>query len=367
VESCANQNKVKKLTIKEIAKLANVSEGTVDRVIHNRSGVSDKTAKKIKDILQQHDFSLNPIASALANNKKFKIAVLMPDKDAGSDYWEIPFKGMQEAASRIKDFGFSIRYFLFNQFDEALFLEEFDKLLAFHPDGVILAPVFAKESAERLPFLEQRGTPYLFIDSQLAGFESLSFVGQDSFESGVVAGRLMDLFLSKEGESAILQTRKNISNHDAIFKRIGGYQSFFTTYSVTKGIKTLFISEFNLKKDIESAVDKFLEENPKVEGIFVPSSRISYFSRFFPSHISMIGFDTTAGNIEALERGEIKFIISQKSLDQGYQAVMLLFDYLLYKKIPRRQYFCDIEIILKENIRYTSFANISSRIFPDLK
>ena len=42
------------ITIKSIAKEANVSEGTVDRVLHNRGGVSKKTEAKIKEILKKH-------------------------------------------------------------------------------------------------------------------------------------------------------------------------------------------------------------------------------------------------------------------------------------------------------------------------
>ncbi len=358
---------LKKLTIKEIARLADVSEGTVDRVIHNRGGVSERTRQKIQTILDMHEFSLNPIASALANSKKFAIAVLIPRKDERSDYWEMPYQGMEQALVRIRDFGFSVRYFLFDQFDENSFLASFDEMLATAPDGVIVAPVFASEAAQKLPLLERKQIPYLFIDSQLAGFESLSFVGQDSFESGVVAARLMSMFLSEKGKSVILQTRRNISNHDAIFKRIGGYQSFFVTNKPANEVLTLMVSETDPVEHIAANIRAFLAENPKVEGVFVPSSRISTFSHLFPSTIALIGFDTTTGNIQALEKGEIKFLISQKSFDQGYQAVLLLFDYLLYKKVPRRQYFCDIEIILKENIRYTSFANNNSKIYPDFK
>ena len=43
------------ITIKDIAKKANVSEGTVDRVIHNRGGVSKKTESKIREILEFHN------------------------------------------------------------------------------------------------------------------------------------------------------------------------------------------------------------------------------------------------------------------------------------------------------------------------
>ncbi len=38
-------------TLKEIAKMAGVSVGTVDRVIHNRGEVADDTKKRIKNIL----------------------------------------------------------------------------------------------------------------------------------------------------------------------------------------------------------------------------------------------------------------------------------------------------------------------------
>ena len=54
------------ITIKSIAKEANVSEGTIDRVLHNRGGVSKKTEARIKEILKKHNFQVNPVARALA-------------------------------------------------------------------------------------------------------------------------------------------------------------------------------------------------------------------------------------------------------------------------------------------------------------
>src|SRR5690606_41827480 len=48
--------KTKALTIKEIAKLADVSLGTVDRVIHKRGKVSKETEKKILDIIEKVNY-----------------------------------------------------------------------------------------------------------------------------------------------------------------------------------------------------------------------------------------------------------------------------------------------------------------------
>ena len=65
-------------TIKDIAKEANVSSGTVDRVLHNRGGVSKKTSERIKDILKKKNFKINQIASSLAMKKHLSLATLIP-------------------------------------------------------------------------------------------------------------------------------------------------------------------------------------------------------------------------------------------------------------------------------------------------
>ena len=60
-----------RIRIKDIARLADVSVGTVDRVIHGRSGVSEASKKRVEEILKQLDYQPNMYASALASNKKY--------------------------------------------------------------------------------------------------------------------------------------------------------------------------------------------------------------------------------------------------------------------------------------------------------
>ena len=61
------------ITIKEIAEIANVSVGTVDRVIHNRDGVSKKTRDRVQKILTTQNFKINNIARSLAMKKKYNM------------------------------------------------------------------------------------------------------------------------------------------------------------------------------------------------------------------------------------------------------------------------------------------------------
>ena len=59
-----------KIRIKDIARLANVSTGTVDRVLHNRGEVSAKSREKVEKVLKEINYQPNIYASALASRSE---------------------------------------------------------------------------------------------------------------------------------------------------------------------------------------------------------------------------------------------------------------------------------------------------------
>ena len=95
-----------RIRIKDIARLANVSVGTVDRVLHGRSGVSEASRKRVEEILKQLDYQPNMYASALASNKKYTFACLLP-KHLEGEYWTDVQKGIREAVTTCSDFNIS--------------------------------------------------------------------------------------------------------------------------------------------------------------------------------------------------------------------------------------------------------------------
>ena len=65
-------------TIKEIAALAGVSRGTVDRVLNHRGAVSPQTAEKILEIARSLDYRPNKAGIVLAAQKrKLKLGVVL--------------------------------------------------------------------------------------------------------------------------------------------------------------------------------------------------------------------------------------------------------------------------------------------------
>ena len=87
--------------------MADVSVGTVDRVIHGRSGVSESSRKRVEEILKQLDYQPNMYASALASNKKYTFACLLPLHEKG-EYWTDVETGIHNAVETYSDFNVAV-------------------------------------------------------------------------------------------------------------------------------------------------------------------------------------------------------------------------------------------------------------------
>ena len=70
-------------TIKQIAELAGVSRGTVDRVLNNRGSVNANTAARVREIAEKLNYKPNKAGLMLAAQKKnLKIGVILfPDSN----------------------------------------------------------------------------------------------------------------------------------------------------------------------------------------------------------------------------------------------------------------------------------------------
>ena len=65
------------IRIVDIAKMAGVSVGTVDRVIHNRGRVSEENKKKVQAILEMVHYQPNLMARSLASKKQYHFVAML--------------------------------------------------------------------------------------------------------------------------------------------------------------------------------------------------------------------------------------------------------------------------------------------------
>ena len=130
-------------TLKEIAKRAKVSVGTVDRVIHNRGRVAKETADRVNWIIEQLDYKPNVFAQQLRKSKDLTFGVLIPKPQIDSKYWQIPVRGMDKARKEILPHQITINYYFFDKYSERSFNNTTASILNEKLDGLLIAPVIA--------------------------------------------------------------------------------------------------------------------------------------------------------------------------------------------------------------------------------
>ena len=346
-------------TIKDIAREAKVSPGTVDRVLHNRGGVSPETSNRISKILKKKNFKINQIASSLAMKKHLKIATLIPLFDDDNLFWKSPNSGIQKASQEVNANGVEINNFLFDQFDPKNYIENFNKLMETNPDAVVMAPIFIKETSLIIKLLNEKNIPFLFLNINQKGYNNICYIGQKSFEGGSLAGQLLNLCTFPNDELLIIQTRKNLDDYRSFSQRGKGFIDYFKKNKIKKKIHQIQFDGLKNFKKVEKKINELLKSKSKIKGVVIPSSRASNIIELIhpniKAEIKVVGFDTTPKNISALKNGQITFLISQKSFNQGYKSIITMVNYLVHKVKPELEIPTPLEIVTKENVEFIEY------------
>lgn len=340
-------------TLSEIARRAGVSVGTVDRVIHNRGRVSDETRERVQAIVDELHYKPNVIARNLSLKKNYRLGTLMPIPHQDGRYWELPESGIRKAIEEIKMYKVEMSFFFYDKYSHDSFQEAADAILAEDDaiDGLVIAPVLSRD-AERFVGHLRDTIPYVFIDSYLPNTKSLSYIGQESFQSGVLAAKLMSLQI-REGDVASCRV---LPEDYHLEDRVRGFCSAIQTIP---GFR-LHLYEANREQDSQiffKVTEQMIRDHPDLKGIFIPSAcahqAAECLSRFsMGDRITLIGYDLVEENRDYMKRGVIDFIISQRPAFQGYQAVYSLYRHLLLKEPVESKMTVPMDILTRENVDY---------------
>lgn len=341
--------------VKEIARRANVSIATVDRVIHNRSGVSEKTKNNILAIIKDLDYQPNILARRLASKKLLHFAILIPAISQETEFWKAPLSGIEQAESEIKPYGIKIEKYFFDQNDKSTFIKQTKKILKSEVDGILLAPSFIDESLEFTKVCQYFKIPYVFINSDIPNQDSLCYIGPDLFQSGYLSAHLTNYAVDKNGKILIINISKEMDNYHHLLRKEESFKAYFRDNHKNNEIIKADIRQ----TDYQSVVTKLKELltiHQDVKAIFVTNSRVSSVARFLEESeikgILLIGYDFLNENIEYLKKGVIDFLICQKPQEQGYKGIMALYQNLVLNTAVDKAYFMPIDIITRENYKF---------------
>lgn len=340
----------------DIAEKAGVSIGTVDRVLHQRGEVSDETRDKILKIISDFDYRPNILASSLASKKVITFASLTPwapDKDT---FWSKPQEGIEKAIAQLRHYGISLKQFYFKMDDPETLTTEAAKILELSPDGILLAPWAKREALKFTQELDQRAIPYVFIDSNLKGANPISFIVQNSVQSGFLAAKLVDYGIAPGSNIMIIHITRDLQNATHLQQREKGFLDYFETVK-HKSHRIVKIEVPQDELQIANKIKACIRELKTVDSVFVTNSKVHLVASFFEQfndRPKIIGYDLISKNIDLLLNNKIDFLLNQKPEYQGYVATNLLFDQIVRKEKVKSTNYTSIDIITRENIEYYS-------------
>lgn len=153
---------MKKSTIKDVAKIANVSEATVSRVMSNSNLISNKTKKKVMEVVRQLDYFPNSAAVSLTKSKSNILGLVVVssakiENPLQNDYYNeiIPF-----ISKYALDLGYYTLYLQFENKEDAY--ENVYRLIKSNRiDGLIFLNFI--EDEEHISYFEKISFPYAII------------------------------------------------------------------------------------------------------------------------------------------------------------------------------------------------------------
>jgi len=345
-----------KITITDIAKLAGVSRGTVDRVLNDRGKVAPEKAALIRKIADDHGYVKNVYASNLAQKVIVRVAVVLPESMT-DEFWAQTRKGIERTKRFILSYGIEMSYHDFDLSDHKSFSTSLDLAIAERPDAILVAPIFRKEFLHYVQIARQNEIPFVCINSEINDDDILCYIGQHSYNCGQLAGRLFHMSIGMKKSLAVVTLGHSFSNAAHIEEKIKGLEDYNDQNGCQYEIVQMQLEHYEHAHDIDAFVKKELEGRDQLDAIFITNSRTAHllnanaWIKNEAERLMIIGFDLVSQNIELLQSGHIDILLNQSPERQAYMGMINIFNHFVHRKsIPAKQYI-PVDVVFKENYK----------------
>lgn len=337
------------LTIKEIAQIAGVSRGTVDRVINNREGVNPQTAERIRQILDSLNYSPNVAGQSLAARKKsLKFGVILFN---GVGFFSSIENGIQRKCKELADYGVTVflRYIDYN--DVNSLLNAMEELKEAGVCGIVMSPLADTQVADQIDRYYESGIRTVTYYCDIEHTKRLAYVGIDNCECGRVIGNVMGL-IAPSGALAVVSGRWTNSIHPERIKSC--VEKMNKDYPAIRIVDHIVCDEDEISA--YNAVTKLLAEHPDINLLLLNdlgSKGALRAVREAPYPVRVILHDRISPFRDELKQGTVSVIITQQPWVMGELPLDILFKYFALGVSPARDcYLTDVDIKVGENIRY---------------
>ncbi|WP_059104372.1 LacI family DNA-binding transcriptional regulator [Shouchella shacheensis] len=279
--------KPNQMSIKEIAKLCDVSVATVSRVINNNGRFSEKTRKKVLDVIEKHQYNTNTVAKTLRIQKSKTIGIIVPD--IGNDFFST-------IVHKIESYFFERGYSTFicntdrSIEKERAYIRSLDSKMV---DGLLC--ISGQEEIEAS--LLSRDIPIVTIDRRPKITNKLTIIESNHLHGGYLATKHL---IEKGCKHPIVLSKKNRLSPDN--DRIEGFKKALTERDIPITHHSVVETTDNRKNNVDAArkaIRHELKSGRNFDGVFATNDwlalgvikELADSGVRVPEEVKVVGFD----------------------------------------------------------------------------
>ncbi|MCH1626150.1 LacI family DNA-binding transcriptional regulator [Fredinandcohnia quinoae] len=278
------------VTIKDVAKLANVAPSTVSRVIADNPRISEETKIRVRKAMEKLGYHPNLIARSLASKSTQSIGLVMPssaDKVFQNPFFPEVIRGISKGAHE-KEYSL---YWSTGETTDEIYEGVVQMVQGRRVDGLVL--LYSRFDDEVVNYLQKNNFPFVVIGKPYKDIEQITHVDNDNFR----ASKEVTEYLIGLGHERIAFVGGSLSLVVTI-DRLLGYETAIKNAGLPNRDEYISNEEF-LKEGGQEAITELLSLSEPPTALVVADdlmalgvvNKLDEIGKVVPDDISVVSFN----------------------------------------------------------------------------
>ena len=342
-----------RVTIKDIAREANVSVGSVYSALRNKGRINNDTKQKILDTAKKLNYLTNISASSLSKKKKIQIVAIFPSRL--KEFWDQIELGMLEAEQELSDYGINLKILRTDNFFVEEQIRHLVDLKDEEIDGIAIAPAHPTYLNDFLDGFIEKNISVVTFNSDAPRSKRCLNIQNDLYRSGQLAAELIAKLIMYKGNIAVFNAYPDVQ---ALILRNNGFKNEIETYYPDIHIGKPII-HFDNEELQYSQMKELINSNEQINSVFADNANIFGIAKAIKEagqqrKIVVVGYDYSDRARDLLFDDIIQALICQDPHKQGFLAIKMLFKCIVAKEsLPNeKNIYTSPRVIFRNSIEY---------------
>ena len=352
--------------IPQIAELAKVSIGTVDRALHARKGVSETTRKRVLQIAKHVGYTPNLAARMLSVGRaNVKIGVCIPREPRF--FYDQLRNGILDESHRFEPLGVEVLYRPIDKLGVGE-CERMKEMLQAGVNALIITPGDPHCMRPLIDEAEAGNIRVVCVASDAPGSSRSSVVCVDPDLGGRLAAEMEARFVGPGAKAAVITGMLRTEDHR---RKTEGFCTMFPQYCEGGSVVEVIENHEDADESFQKCLD-LLGRCPGIAGLYVNTALclpVCYAlrARGLAGKVRLIATDLFEEMVPFFEKQTIHASIYQRPYVQGQTAVRLITEHALHGRSVPTAYHLNPAIVMRSNLylfRETRHLKPAPRQYP---